>query len=170
MTFDIEIGGAMRRVQLLPDAGAPHRFTVRVDDEPHVVDVRVTDLGLTLLFVADGRSVDVALQPGRAGAWAAELGHVTVPAQVDGRRFQRAGAGGPAAAAGELRVTAPMPGRIVRILVKAGDSVQPRQGLVVIEAMKMENELAAPRAAHVKEVHVAEGTSVEAGRVLVTLD
>ena len=62
---------------------------------------------------------------------------------------------------------APMPGRVVRVLVKPGDTVAARQGLVVVEAMKMENELRSPRAGRVKEVAVAEGESVEAGRLLV---
>ena len=63
-----------------------------------------------------------------------------------------------------------MPGRVVRVLVAPGDEVVPRQGLVVVEAMKMENELRAPRAARVKDVKVTEGLSVEAGRVLVVLE
>jgi biotin carboxyl carrier protein len=63
-----------------------------------------------------------------------------------------------------------MPGRIVRTLVAAGDAVEARQPLVVIEAMKMENELRSPRAGRVRELAVAEGVPVESGRVLVILD
>ena len=63
-----------------------------------------------------------------------------------------------------------MPGRIVKVLVKPGDEVAARQGLVVVEAMKMENELTSPRAGHVREVAVAEGASVEAGRLLVIVE
>ena len=65
---------------------------------------------------------------------------------------------------------APMPGRVVRVLVKPGDEVAPRQGLVVVEAMKMENELSSPRAGTVREVTVSEGASVEAGRLLAVID
>ena len=63
-----------------------------------------------------------------------------------------------------------MPGRVVRVLVKAGDEVAARQGLVVVEAMKMENELTSPKAGRVKEVSVSEGTSVESGRLLVIVE
>ena len=63
-----------------------------------------------------------------------------------------------------------MPGRVVRVLVAAGDEVAARQGVVVVEAMKMENELRAPRAGRVKEVSVAAGTSVEAGRILAVIE
>ena len=63
-----------------------------------------------------------------------------------------------------------MPGRIIKVLVKPGDVVAARQGLVVVEAMKMENELRSPKAGTVTEVRVAEGTSVEARTVLVVVD
>ena len=63
-----------------------------------------------------------------------------------------------------------MPGRVVRVLVKPGDDVTLRQGLVVVEAMKMENELGSPKAGRVKDVTVIEGESVEAGRLLVVVD
>jgi pyruvate carboxylase subunit B len=63
-----------------------------------------------------------------------------------------------------------MPGKIVKVLVKAGDEVAVRQGLVVIEAMKMENELRATRDGQVKDVHVAEGDLVDAGRLLAVIE
>jgi biotin carboxyl carrier protein len=63
-----------------------------------------------------------------------------------------------------------MPGRVLRVLVKVGDRVTPRQGLVVVEAMKMENELRAPAAGIVSEVRAVEGALVEANAVLVILD
>jgi biotin carboxyl carrier protein len=66
-------------------------------------------------------------------------------------------------------VVAPMPGRVVKVLVKPGDAVASRQGLVVVEAMKMENELRSPRAGTVSEVRVAEGALVEAKAVLVVI-
>jgi biotin carboxyl carrier protein len=71
---------------------------------------------------------------------------------------------------GRQQVLAPMPGRVLRVLVQPGDEVQARQGLVVIEAMKMENELMSPKAGRVAEVAVAEGASVEAGRLLVVVE
>jgi biotin carboxyl carrier protein len=67
-------------------------------------------------------------------------------------------------------VIAPMPGRIVKVLVKAGDRVARGQGLVVVEAMKMENELRAPREGTVAAVRVSEGMSVEASAVLVVVE
>jgi pyruvate carboxylase subunit B len=63
-----------------------------------------------------------------------------------------------------------MPGKIVRVLVRPGDRVSARQGLVVVEAMKMENELRAAADGRVKTVAVKEGQSVDAGAVLVDID
>jgi biotin carboxyl carrier protein len=63
-----------------------------------------------------------------------------------------------------------MPGKVVRVLVKAGDTVQTRQSLVVVEAMKMENELRAARTGTVREVFVREGQSVDAGTPLVAIE
>jgi biotin carboxyl carrier protein len=62
-----------------------------------------------------------------------------------------------------------MPGRVVRVLVAAGDRVTARQGVVVVEAMKMENELRTPRDGTVKQVLVKAGTAVETGAVLVVI-
>jgi biotin carboxyl carrier protein len=63
-----------------------------------------------------------------------------------------------------------MPGRVVRVLVAVGDEVAAKQAVVVVEAMKMENELRSPKAGRVKDVSVTPGTSVDAGRVLVTIE
>jgi biotin carboxyl carrier protein len=75
-----------------------------------------------------------------------------------------------AASGGSQRIVSPMPGKIVRVLVKAGDHVAAKQGLVVVEAMKMENELRAARAGRVRELSVAEGQSVDAGTVLLVVE
>jgi biotin carboxyl carrier protein len=63
-----------------------------------------------------------------------------------------------------------MPGKVVRVLVTPGTAVKARQGLVVVEAMKMENEVRALRDGHVREVLAVEGQSVEAGATLVIID
>jgi biotin carboxyl carrier protein len=117
-----------------------------------------------------GKQVELAVTP--SGAAAEVL--VTVRGRlavvtVNGRRT-----GHPADTGrhshGEQPVVAPMPGRVVRVLVAPGDEVAARQGVVVVEAMKMENELRAPKKGLVKDVRVSPGTSVEAGRVLVVIE
>ena len=97
------------------------------------------------------------------------LGGRTIAVTVNGRRSGR-GAGPARQTQGEARVVAPMPGRVLRVLVSPGDHVAVRQPLVVVEAMKMENELRAPRAGRVRDVSATAGASVEAGRVLLVID
>lgn len=168
MKFDIEVEGRVRSV-VVERTGESGRFHVVVDGRIHDLEARPTDLGWSLLFQSDGRSVDAAATPVNGGEWLVQLPHVDVPVVVDRQRHARGGqrsAGG----AGQQRVKAPMPGRVLRVLVKPGDEVAHRQGLVVVEAMKMENELTAPRAGKVIEVSVTEGMSVEAGRLLVVIE
>ncbi len=83
-------------------------------------------------------------------------------------RARRAGshAGG---SAGPLQITAPMPGKVVKVLVREGEEVTAGQGLLVMEAMKMQNELRAPRAGCVKRIDAAEGVGVETGSPLLQL-
>jgi biotin carboxyl carrier protein len=172
VTFEIELNGRTHTVvvESVGAAGpAGGRFRVRIDGELHEVSARPTDLGLSILAEEDGRSLDVAVTANGAGERFVQLPHVGVTVVVDGRRSRRAPVADPSGP-GEQRVMAPMPGRVVRVLVKAGDTVAARQGLVVVEAMKMENELGSPKAGVVKEIAVTEGVSVEAGRLLVVIE
>ena len=171
MRFEIEVAGRVRCVSIEPTGAADQaggRFRVLLDDVPCVVDARRTDIGWSLVYEQDRRSVDVAVAEQMRGDVLVQLPHIDVRVAVDGRRFQ--GGLDATRAGNDSRVEAPMPGRVVRVLVKPGDDVAARQGLVIIEAMKMENELAAPRAGRISEVLVVEGQSVEAGRLLVTLE
>ena len=97
-----------------------------------------------------------------------------VPVEVSIVRPQRIGSAQTKGTAshvdGPQQVRAPMPGKIVKLLVKPGDRVEPRQGLVVVEAMKMENELRARAAGTVADVRAVEGTTVEAGAILIVIE
>jgi biotin carboxyl carrier protein len=170
MTFEIEIDGRTRAVSV--ERAGQGRYRVVVDGRAHLVDAaRIGQFGLSLLL-DEPRSVsrEVHVAPtGRQGELLAVLDGRTVSVTLNGRRSRRPGADAAGAAAGEQSIVAPMPGRIVRVLVAPGDDVAARQPVVVVEAMKMENELRSPKAGAVKEVTVSAGMSVEAGRVLVTI-
>jgi biotin carboxyl carrier protein len=170
MTFDIEINGRARTISV--ERAAAGRYRVIVDGDAHVVDAaRIGSFGLSLLMDGGGLSREVQISPGSApGEMLMRLDGLSATALVDGRRSGRASADGGTHARGEQAVVAPMPGRVVRLLVSRGDDVAARQGVVVVEAMKMENELRSPKAGRVKEVTVAAGASVEAGRVLVVIE
>jgi biotin carboxyl carrier protein len=74
------------------------------------------------------------------------------------------------AGSGPRKISAPMPGKVVRILAKTGEQVEAGQGVVIIEAMKMQNELKSPKKGAVKKIHAAEGALVEAGQVLAEIE
>jgi biotin carboxyl carrier protein len=170
-TFEIDINGRTRSVSVERVPGEGH-FRVTVDGRHHDVDaVRVGEFALSLLVDGISASREIAVAPGTArGELLIGLEGRTVAASVNARRTGRAAADAGAHAHGEQAVIAPMPGRVVRVLVKAGEDVAARQGVVVVEAMKMENELRSPKAGRVKDVGVAPGMSVEAGRVLVVIE
>jgi biotin carboxyl carrier protein len=174
MTLEVEIGGRVRSVTIeavgaVGPSGGRFRVAVLGPAATHVeIDVRKTDLGLSLVFAGTGRSLDLAVTE-REGEHFVQFPHVGLTAVVEGRRARR-GSEGASSGTGEQRLLAPMPGRIVRLLVKPGDEVVARQGLVVVEAMKMENELTAARAGRVKDVGVTEGQSVRAGQLLVIVE
>jgi biotin carboxyl carrier protein len=174
MTFEVEVNGRTRTIvveRVGRGAGGSETFRVTVDGRPAVVDARrVGATGWSLIFPDAGRkSYDVAVAAGAAGEWLVRVPAGFVRATVNGRRATgRAEVAG--VVDGEQRIVAPMPGRVVRVLVRPGEEVAPHQGVVVIEAMKMENELTSPKAGRVKDVPVAEGMSVEAGRVLVVVE
>jgi biotin carboxyl carrier protein len=86
----------------------------------------------------------------------------------DPRRWSRQASG--RGAGGVQSVTAPMPGKVVRVLVAPGDIVETGQGLLVVEAMKMQNEMKASRAGKVLAVAIREGATVAAGDVLATIE
>ncbi|HET7619625.1 MAG TPA: biotin/lipoyl-containing protein [Vicinamibacterales bacterium] len=172
MTFEIDLGGRTRLVAV-ERAGAPGRFRVTLDGVTRVVDAqRFGAYGVSMLF-GDDHDATTAVQiapTALRGEMLAHLGGRAVPVSVNASRTRRSGGDAAGAAHGDHTVVAPMPGRVVRVLVAPGDEVAARQGLVVVEAMKMENELRSPRPGRVKDVLVAAGTSVEAGRVLVVVE
>jgi acetyl/propionyl-CoA carboxylase alpha subunit len=189
VTFEVEVGDRTIPVSVERMDG-PRRFRVTVAGVSRVVDVvRPNEFTLALLATSpDGRvpagdasgrekgTADAVRTPsdfqfapgGAAGELLVGLEGRTIKVTVNGRRSAHADAG--AHGHGQVTIAAPMPGRVVRVLVAAGDEVAARQGVVVVEAMKMENELKAPRAGRVKEVSVTAGTSVEAGRILAVIE
>ena len=171
MTLEVEINGKIRVVSIEPVADAADRYTVTVDGKARVMDAREVDSAtLSLIAVDDGSCEEVEIvESAVAGELLVRTRDGLLPVMVNGRRRRRASAdvGG---AAGEQRIVAPMPGKIIRILVAPGAEVKARQGVVVIEAMKMECELASPKAGHVKEIAVEVGASVEKGRLLAVVE
>jgi biotin carboxyl carrier protein len=141
----------------------------KLDGQP--IDIDVADLTerARLNIRVDGQVVDLTTEGAPPELGAIASGHRSY-VRVESERMRSAdqakksGAGG-----GDKTVKSPMPGRVVKVLVAKGDEVHAGQGLLVLEAMKMENEVRARAAGTVAEVHVAAGATVEGGAKLVTL-
>ncbi len=146
------------------------RWRVTIDGRSRVVEARRVEGTVWSLLPPGGGAARLVDVDGRAPDFSVTADGATVPLKlVEGRRALAAAVGARAAAQGPLPVRAPMPGKVVKVLVKPGEAVKAQQGVVVIEAMKMENELRAPRDGTVAEIAVKEGQAVEAGQALVTI-
>lgn len=119
------------------------------------------------LIMADGRSVPTRIAAGAHGAVTAVVGPARVEVRVVSERDAWLGAG--VEEADDGRVTVSMPGLVVKVLAPAGSQVEVGQPVLIIEAMKMENEVKAGRAGVVTAVRVAVGDSVEADAVLMEI-
>src|SRR6266704_1033037 len=143
MKFEVQLAGqagkSTRIVELERDAEG---WRVTLDGRPVAADaVEVAPNTLSILLA--GQSYEICVAP-----------------SVDGKlRLQTGG----------LQITAPMPGKVVRLLVKTGDRVEAGQGLLVVEAMKMQNEIRSPKSGTVERVFVQEGQPVSAGEVLAAV-
>ena len=120
-------------------------------------------------LLMDGRSVTLVLESRERGEWQVGLAGARYDAKVVDERTRHIQGltAGAATQAGPAVLKAPMPGLVVRVLVVPGDRVAAGQGLVVLEAMKMENELRAPAGGIVRSVSAVPGQAVEKGQVLV---
>ncbi len=170
MTFEIDVNGRTRSVAIERVPSTPNRYRVTVDGVQQLVDAVRIDEGVLSLILPDiGASHQVAISNGQSpGEHTVTLPEGTFTVTVNGRRTHRTA--DVKGAAGEQRIVAPMPGKVLRVLARVGDEVTHRQPLVVVEAMKMENELSSPKTGRVKEVAVSEGQSVEAGRLLAIVE
>jgi biotin carboxyl carrier protein len=161
--------GNAHKVVLGGEAGAP----ATVDGEGFQVDARELAPGVIslLLTLTDGttRSFRCIADPAEGDAAVVIEGERVGYAVSDPRRL-RSASGSVAGSAGPRALKSPMPGRILRVLVEAGETVEAGQGCVVIEAMKMQNELKAPKAGTVAAIGVRVGETVAAGAVLLVVE
>ena len=159
------VGSKTHAVEVMQDNG---RYRVTVGDRVWDVDARLTAQGIYSLVI-DGISY-VADVEDQTGACVVDVGGESYTIQVEEHtrhiiRTRGAAGGG----AGGQIVKAPLPGKITHVAVQAGESVAAGQALMVIEAMKMENELKASAAGTVKEVRVTVGQAVNGGDVLAVI-
>jgi len=162
------LDGGKREVKVDVREVRPGVFEVQAGDELHVVDVH---FGKHLLqLIVDGGCFQAVLDP-RGNALRVRVGDSVYPMELlDERRLRLRRAAGKFHAEGKQTVTAAMPGKIVKVLVKVGDEVKEGQPIVVVEAMKMENEMKSPKTGKVVEVNVSEGQAVEGNAKLCAVE
>jgi biotin carboxyl carrier protein len=149
------------------------KWQILVDGHPVEIDperlqsVKEVEPGIYSVLL-EGRSFEVRAIPTK-GSLNVQAGGRSFTIEVrdprNANRHSRAALG-----SGRQNISTPMPGKVVRLLVREGDAVDAEQGLVVVEAMKMQNEMKASRAGRVAEVRVRDGDTVGAGDTLVVLE
>jgi biotin carboxyl carrier protein len=167
--YSVTIDGRTRAVEI-EDVG--HTTRVIVDGREKLLDAR--SLGDGIWSLVDGRDARLLQIDGAPAKMTVEISHPDGEPRLCAAEVSEAG---PAAAvvrnqtgnAAPWILRATIPGRLVKVLVKTGERVAMGQALLVLEAMKMENELHAPREGVVVAVHATEGIAVEAGQDLVSL-
>jgi biotin carboxyl carrier protein len=168
-----QVGSEEREIEIEPVEGVEGRWRVVIGGQERIVDARRFAPGSYALTSGDEVTV-VDVDPGKDGDLLVEVRGVTIPVTlVDPRRKLLDRLQGQVRrphGTGKVVLASPMPGKVVKVLCSAGDEVAAGAGLVVVEAMKMENELRAPRAGKVEKVHVKEGQPVEGQETLVTLE
>jgi biotin carboxyl carrier protein len=145
-----------------------HALRVKLGDRKFDLDVhRVGPLSYSILV--DNRSFDFEVVREGEDLIVASRGGAARVTLVDAARKSRQ-PGARTQAAGKASLKAMMPGRVVNLLVNVGDEVAAQQGLLVVEAMKMENELKAPKAGRIVEIKVKPGQTVEKGELLLVVE
>ncbi len=166
MKFEVVINNARRIIELERDAD---RWRISLDGEPIDADaIEISPNIFSILLNGKSHEVRVTLTP--TGALTLQTAHREFTAEVIDPRAWRGRRHGALEAEGRQQIVAPMPGKIIRVLVQAGEKVQAGQGLLVVEAMKMQNEIRSPKSGTVERLLVKEGQPVNAGEALAWID
>ena len=169
MPIEIKLGDRVASVKVLNQN--ENLLEIMVDDKVYKVDLMHNDEG-SFSILENNRSHNISLVPSqKPKAYTAYTLYNTYDLEVidaEARYIRNRGEG--IIAQTEKQITAPMPGKIVKVLVKEGDTVTQGQTAVIISAMKMESEYKAAVDGIIKAVHVADGDTVEANQVLIEID
>jgi biotin carboxyl carrier protein len=163
MKYEIVINGERRIVEFTPQTNGASRVAFTVDARLVEADALRISRGVYSILLG-GRSLEVTVEETSSGLLLRTKGRELQLEIFDPRSWRR-GRGAGIELEGRQQLVAPMPGKIVRVLVAAGQQVTAGQGLLVIEAMKMQNEVRSPKSGSVEKV-AREGQTVNAGEVL----
>lgn len=167
MRYEVQLASSnsekkTRVIELEHDASGWH---VTLDGSPMAVDA-VEIAPNTISILLDGQSFEISITPSPDGKLRLQTGSREFTAEVIDPRAWSGRRHGHVEAEGRQQILAPMPGKVVRVLIKAGDRVEAGQGLMVVEAMKMQNEIRSPKSGIVEKILAKEGQPVNAGDIL----
>jgi len=166
MKYEVHMEGKTRVVELEHHGGA---WRISLDGQPVAADVIEISPGVYSILL-DDRSHEVRVMTAPDGSLKVQSGLYEFAAKVVDPRSWRGRRHGVLEAEGRQQILAPMPGKVVRLLVKVGDKVEAGQGLLVVEAMKMQNEIRSPKSGVVERLQAKEGQAVNAGDVLAWVE
>jgi len=164
--YEVLLAGKTRIVELARQDGA---WKVSLDG--NIIDVNAVEVAPnTFSILLNGESHQIRIAPRPDGSLTVHTGLAEYHAEVIDPRSWRGRRHGALEAEGRQQIAAPMPGKVVRLLVKAGDAVEAGQGLLVVEAMKMQNEIRSPKSGKIEKLFATEGQAVNAGEVLLWVE
>lgn len=165
MTYDVTVDGKPHQLEI---EKADYGWLCRLDGKEIKVDALIARRDVLSILV-DGRSYEVKREQTATDLhlW---VGSARFAVEVRDPRSLRSRRDGTGDEKGPKKLVAPMPGRVVRVLVSENSEVEAGQGIVVVEAMKMQNEIKSPKKGAVKKLVVAAGATVNAGDVLAIVE
>ncbi len=166
MKYTATLDGQQVDIEFEP-AGSGKTLKARVGDRFYTLEANAVEPGI-YWFTWNNRSIEVAVTPGVDGYTVAIGGrHLAIEILDAKTALKKAAQHGHA---GLVEIKAPMPGKIVRVLLAEGAEVHANQGILVMEAMKMQNEIKSPKKGIVKRLAVREGVAVNSGDVLASVE
>jgi biotin carboxyl carrier protein len=164
MKLHAELGDENHEIEIKREDG---KVFARVDDRDYELEVSEPEPGV-YLFKHNGKIFEASVSPGDLTR--VRIGSAEVDVKlIDPKRLRGVGSGSDHAD-GLVELKTAMPGKVVSILLEAGTAVEKGDGVMVVEAMKMQNELKSPKAGVIKEIRVTEGAAVSAGDILATIE
>jgi len=165
MKLNAETAGKQHAVSIEQDGG---RLTATIDERTVELEVSEPEPGVYLLK-SGGRIFEASVSRAENGFQVSLQGHTFDINITDPKRLRGAGSQ-TEHASGRAEIRTAMPGKVVRILHQVGDDVEKGQGVIVVEAMKMQNEMRSPKSGVIAEIKTSEGETVSAGDVLVVIE
>jgi biotin carboxyl carrier protein len=166
MTYDVIVDGKTHRLEL---TRGDSTWLCKVDGKEIEVDAALTARDVMSVLVG-GKAYEVKRERSLQGELHLVIGSARYAVDVQDPRSLRSRRATGGAEAGPQKLTAPMPGKIVRIMVAVGDEVKAGQGIIVMEAMKMQNEMKSPKDGRVQKILTSEGSTVNPGDTLAVIE